>query len=173
MINPILNNQHVRQYLLYGSIAAVFYIIPYIIFLIRDEYEEFYFLFIGTGLFMFAIFFYTLRLIKQPYDKKRTLSMIFAGHLATLVGVLMCTILVVIIFLIFHPDLFSTPSPDTIVKDMPAHMRSNQPLEVLMPIMFTTILANFGVGSFISIVSAYAGKLNQTKDKAISLETHI
>ena len=97
MINPLLNKQHLRQYLLYGSAAAVVYIIPYIIFLMRNEYENFYILFIGSGLFMLAIFIYTLKLIRQPYDKKRTLSMIFAGHLATITGVLIAAFLVVII----------------------------------------------------------------------------
>lgn len=173
MINPILNKQHIRQYLLYGSIAAVFYIIPFIIFLTRNQYENFYILFIGTGLFMAVIFYYTLRLIKQPYDKKRTLSMIFAGHLATLTGILIASILVIVIFLFFFPDLFSTTSPDKIVEDLPAAMRSNKPAGVLLPILFITTLANFGVGSFISIVGAYAGKLNQTKDKPVSLETRI
>lgn len=170
MINPLLNKQHLRQYLFYGSAAAIVYIVPYIIFLSRNEYEDFYMLFIGSGLFMLSIFIYTLKLIRQPYDKRRTLSMIFAGHLATMTGVLIAAILVVILFRFFFPHLFSTTPPGKVVEDLPAAMRSNKPAGVLFPILFITTLGNFGVGSFISIVAAYAGKLNQTEDKPISLE---
>jgi hypothetical protein len=173
MINPLLNKQHLRQYLLYGSAAALVYIIPYLIFLIQNEYENFYILFIGSGLFMLAIFIYTLKLIRQPYDKKRTLSMIFAGHFATITGVLIAAVLVVIIFLFFFPNVFTTTQPDKIVEDLPAAMRSDKPSGVLFPILFITTLGNFGVGSFISLITAYAGKLNQTKDEPVSLETRI
>lgn len=99
--------------------------------------------------------------------------MIFAGHLATLTGVLIAAVLVILIFLFFFPHLFSTTPPDKVVEDLPATMRSNKPAGVLFPILFITTLGNFGVGSFISIIAAYAGKLNQTKDKPISLETNV
>ncbi|TMI93658.1 MAG: hypothetical protein E6H08_10170 [Bacteroidetes bacterium] len=173
MINPLLNKQHLKQYFLYGSAAALVYIIPYIIFLIRNDYENFYILFIGSGLFMLTIFIYTLKLIRQPYDKKRTLSMIFSGHLATITGVLIATVLVVMIFFFFFPNVFTTTHPDQIVEDLPAAMRSGKPSGILFPILFITTLGNFGVGSFISLITAYAGKLNQTKDEPVSLETRI
>ena len=173
MINPLLNKQHLRQYLLYGLAAAVVYIIPYIIFLIRNDYENFYLLFVGSGLFMLAIFIYTLKLIRQPYDKKRTLSMIFAGHFATITGVLIAAFLVITILSLFFPHLFTTTYADKIVKDLPPAMRSGKPSGVLFPILFITTLGNFGVGSFISLITAYAGKLNQTKDEPVSLETRI
>ena len=173
MRNPLLDKRHLKEYVIYCLIAAVAYIVPYLIFLTRGDYEDFYYLFLGAGLFMLAIFYYCFHLLRKPYDKNRALSMTISGHFTTITGIAISCFFVVILFSFFYPGVYSSLPPDKVIKDLPATMQTNKPLGVLFPILFVTILGNFGVGSFISIITAYAGKLNQTKEKAVPLETNI
>ena len=173
MKNPTFDRKHIMEYLLYGSIAAVLYMIPVLIFLSDNKFETLYYLYIGCGLFMAAIFFYTYRLLSHRYDEKRAVSMLMAGHLATLTGIIISCILVFVAMLFFFPDLFSRMSSDQIIPGAPAQSRTGHPSELLLMILATATLGNFFVGSFISVIVAYAGKRDQTRDKPAHLETHI
>jgi hypothetical protein len=173
MINPLIDKRHLMEYLFYGIMAGIAFIIPVIIFLTHNDYENFYYLFIGSALFMFVILFYCIRLSSRSYDKKRAVSMMIAGHAATFAGVYFSCMFTVISFLFFNPALFSPMHPDKVVENSTPWMQPDKPVELLFIILSVATIANFSVGSFISIVTAYASKVNQTKDKAVPLETHI
>ena len=173
MINPLIDRRHLLEYLIYGAAAGIAFTIPVIIFLTQNSYENFYYLFMGSGLFMFVILFYCVQLSRRSFDKKRAVSMMIAGHIATLVGVYFSCVLSAISFLLFHPALFSAKSPDRVVENVTPWMSPDRPIELLFIILSVAIIANFSVGSFISVVTAYASKVNQTKDKAVPLETNI
>lgn len=173
MKNPVFNRQHIREYFSYGSIAAILYAVPVWMFLARNNYEYFYFLYIGIGLFMFTIFFYALRLVNRPYDRKRAVSMLIAGNLATLAGVVIASLLVIASFFFFHPNLFSITPTGSLLQDAPSTAQPGRPSELLFMIMLLTIFANTSVGSFVSVITAYVGKRNQTGDKPASLEKNI
>ena len=173
MKNPIFDRRHITEYLTYGFIAALLYMIP-VIFLLRSRnYENFYYLYIGTGLFMCVIFYYAFRLLYRPYDKKRAVTMLVAGNLATIAGIIISLIFVVIATWIFYPNLFSAPASSEVLLNAPPQNEPNLPSGFLVMIMMATIVANFGVGTAISVVTAYAGKRNQTKDQPAELTTHV
>lgn len=173
MKNPVFNHQHVREYFINGLLAAVLYVIPVFFFLAQKKYEDFYYLYAGTGLFMFAIFFYALRLVSRPYDSKRAVSMLIAGNLATLAGVFISVILVIIGFFFYFPDIFSVTPTSSLLQDAPSTIQPARPSGLLFMILILTVFGNTAVGSFVSVVTAYVGKKNQTMDKPASLEQHI
>ena len=173
MQNPIFDRRHKREYLLFGFMAAIAYILPVLWFLYRNRYENLYYLFIGCALFMAVIFSYAYKLIYRPYDKKRAVSMLIAGGIASVVGVIISVILVIIVFLFFFPHLFSVMPADKVMQDSPAQLDQNRPTGLLVMIIATAVLGNFGVGAFISVVTAYAGKRDQRGDKPVSLETEV
>ena len=173
MKNAVFNRQHIMEYVLYGSLAAILYIIPVFLFLGQKKYEDFYFLYIGTCLFMFAIFFYALRLVKRPYDSKRAVAMLIAGNLATLSGVVISIVLVIVGFFFYYPDIFSITPTASLIQDSPSTVQPIHPSGLLLMILILTIFGNTAVGAFVSVVTAYVGKKNQTSDEPASLKKAI
>jgi hypothetical protein len=173
MKNPVFNRQHIREYFSYGLLAALLYMIPVLLFLSHKKYENFYYIYTGIGLFMFTIFFYALRLVNRPYDSKRAVSMLIAGNLATLAGVFMAVLMVIVSFFFFFPDVFSVTPTESLVQNAPSTIQPNRPSGLLFMLMILTVFGNTSVGAFVSVVTAYVGKKNQTRDKPASLEAHI
>ena len=173
MRNPIINRLHLKEYFLYGALASVAFMLPVLYFLYQNKYENMYYLFIGCALFMAVIFYYNYKLLDRPYDKKRAVSMLLSSHLAILAGVIISSILIFVAFLFFFPNLFSDMHTDRIVEDAPAQVEAYKPTGLMMMVMAVNILGNFSAGSFISVITTYAGKRDQTKDRPAPLETNI
>ncbi len=150
MKNPIFNRQHIKEYFGYGLLAAILYAVPVWFFFSKGIYQDLYFIYIGIGLFMFTIFSYAIRLLNRPYDKKRAVSMLIAGNFATLAGVLIAFILV------GGGSFFFQPTRG-----------------LLFMIMVITIFGNISVGAFVSVITAYVGKKDQTQDEATHLDKQI
>lgn len=173
MQNPVFDKKHFLEYFIYGIIAAAVYMVTVILFLRHDKYEDFYYLFIGNGLFMAVIFSYAFKLIYRVYHRKRAASMLIAGNLATISGVIIAALFVIIVFLFFFPNLFSQVSAAKELKDAPSTVMYHTPAEFLFLILTNNFLGNLGVGAFISVITSYAGKLDQTKDKQAAIDPQI
>ncbi|SRR5260221_10967846 len=161
MKNPVFNKQHITEYFTYGFIAAVAYIIPVLFFLKHNEYQNFYYLYIGNGLFMVVIFSYAYRLVYHPYDKKRAVTMLIAGNMATLAGIIISLVFDTLSILFFFPGLVSSLPIDKIVEGAPGTIQLKHPGGLLSMIAIDAVIGNGGMGALISVVTAYAGKLNQ------------
>ncbi|MEP6674792.1 MAG: hypothetical protein ABJA78_06545 [Ferruginibacter sp.] len=163
MQNPVFDRQHIREYFVYGSIAAVLYMIPVWFFLADAEYKNLYYLFIGIALFMLTILCYAYKLVYRPYERKRSVAMLTAGHLATISGIAIALLLVLISVLIFFPHL-SIPLPaDSILKGAPATLQPHRPSGLLFMLLAVTAIGNAGVGSFISVATSYAGRRGRSE----------
>jgi hypothetical protein len=55
---PVVNRRHVREYFMYGIIAAIVYLLPTLYLLIENKYQNLYLLFVGNALFMGVNFYY-------------------------------------------------------------------------------------------------------------------
>jgi hypothetical protein len=165
MRNPTFDKQHLTEYFLFGLLGAVLYSIPLEFFLYSDKYDNFYYLYIGVGLFMAAIFYHTYRLIDRPYDKNRAVSMMMSGLLTTVTGVILASIIAFISVFIFFPDLFSTHQVINMVQGAPATGQPRYPFDLLFMILGVTIIMNMLVGAFVAVMTSYATKRDQTQDK--------
>jgi hypothetical protein len=173
MKNPTFNRQHIREYLLYGLMAAVVYMLPVIYYLYNNRYENLYYLYIGCALFMGVIFYYNYKLLDRKYDKRRAVSMLISGHLATLAGIVISCLLAFIAVYIAFPELLSSDSNRQVLPNAHETNQVSRPSYLLLMILSTATIGNFAVGAFISVIVTYAGKRDQTKDKPANLEMHI
>lgn len=173
MKNPTFDRKHLLEYLLYGFIGAFLYTIPLFFYLKSNRYENSYYLYIGNALFFLAVFFYNVRLLYRPYDKRRAVSMLMAGHLVTLAGIILSVVCCLVMMLLFYKGLFAARPVDTLLANAPANSEMHHPSDWLFMIFINAIICNFGAGSLISVLVSYAGKKNQTKDKPAHLEMEI
>ncbi len=173
MKNPVFNRQHIREYLAYGTLAGALYATPVLLFFSRGVYADLYFIYIGLGLFMFTIFSYALKLVNRPYDRKRAVSMLIAGNFATICGVVAAFLIVGFGFLFFFPDVFALKPVAATISNAPATIQPRRPSGLLFMIMIITIFGNISVGSFVSVITAYVGKKDQTADKPAHLDVNL
>jgi len=127
----------------------------------------------GCGLFMAAIFFYCYRLLYRPYSGKRAVSMLLSGILTTITGIIIAVIAIFIEMWIAFPNLFGSLPSEEIIAGAPATNKAGNPGKLLLMILTTAFIGNFAVGAFISVVTSYAGKIDQRKDEPARLETNI
>lgn len=173
MKNFLLNRKHLVEYVIYGLIGTVLYSIFLLIFLADHKYENFYLLFIGNFLFVAVMGFYTYTLINRPFEGKRTVSMLIAGHMALVAGIVMSALVVLICGLIYFPGIFSAVHPDEIIPGAPTNVDVMRPSGLIFMLEANVILVSGGSASFLIVVFAYVAKRNQTRDKPTSLETYV
>jgi multisubunit Na+/H+ antiporter MnhC subunit len=171
--NPLYNRKHIIEYLLYGLFAAIVYIIPVLFFLKDSRYENFYYLYIGNALFAGMITWHAFQLLYRPYDGKRSVTMLVAGNLTVLTGILICCIFIWIAMFMYSPELFSKTATANILRDAPPTIQPHMPAQLSFMLMLNAIVVNFGTGAFVSVIMSYAGKRNQTKDKPTPLNKQV
>jgi len=91
--------------------------------------------------------------------------MLFAGHLATLTGIVIAAITTFILVWSYYPGLFGRVPVEKVLPGAASQSQLHPQTYLLMMIMITATIGNFATGSFISIVVSYAGKRDQTKDE--------
>jgi len=122
---------------------------------------------------MATIFYYNFHLISHPYDGRRAVSMLIAGHLATLVGTILSAVVVTILMFVFFPDLFSTHPSGEVLAQANTEAKTPYPSGFLFMILLDVILGNASVGSFASILTSYVNKRNQTKDRPANIGNRV
>jgi hypothetical protein len=170
---PVLNKRHVKEYFIYGIVAAIAYLIPTLYLLFENKYQNLYLLFVGNALFMGVIFYYNFYLAGHPYDSKRAVSMLMAGHLATLVGTIISAVVVTIFMFILFPDLFSAHPANEVLAQSNSEARTAYPSGFLFMVLLDVILGNASVGSFATILTSYVNKKNQTRDEPADVKNRV
>ncbi len=173
MKNPLFDRRHFKEYIGYGAIATIVYVTMLMIFLLNSKYENLYLVYIGNFLFIAVIGYYTLTLVKRQYEGKRAVSMLVAGHLALIAGIILSIISVIICVAIFHPALFTAISPNELLEGAPPSVSITHPTGLIFLLEANIILVSGGASSFLVVIFSYAAKRNQTKDKPASLAKHI
>jgi hypothetical protein len=173
MKNPLFGTKHLLEYLTYGSAAAFLYCIMFYFHISDRSYQSSYLLYIGNMLFCLPILLYNIKLFGKPYDKKRTVTMLIASHIASLAGTVLSVILSVLLMLMYYPDMLSSTPDGSGLANAPEMTQMQRPTGWLFMIVINALLLNFSAGSFISIVTSYAGKKDQTKDKPAHLGKHV
>ena len=171
MKNSLYNRKHIREYLSYGLLAAIAYIIPVWIFFFNADYNRIGIIFLGSILFMFSIMMYVIRLSNRRPEYKSSWMMIIASHFAILAGIGFSIWFTTILCFIYIPGFLSGNSRD-ILGDAPAGLNyKNWSLITLLYLCAT--VENFGAAGFMAILGPYVFKRNQTKDKTAILDPHI
>jgi hypothetical protein len=172
MTNPLYNKKHRSEYFISGIVATALYTVFLVLFLEDHQYQNFYYLFIGNFLFVAVIGYYTYSLINRPFEGKRSVSMLIAGHLALVTGIMVSIMTVLICGVIYFPGVFSTVSPEKLLPGAPSSIKVVRPAGLILMLEANVILVSGGAASFLIVIFSYAAKRNQTKDKPTPLENY-
>ncbi|MBV9988384.1 MAG: hypothetical protein JO301_11955 [Chitinophagaceae bacterium] len=169
MKSPLLNKRHVTQYLTYGALAALGYLAGALVFIIHNNFDYTWWLYVGNVLFMFFIFLYARALTVKKEDKLSAMTMLMAGHSATITGIVLACVLTLISLFVIQPGIV-TSAPAQPLAEAPAQVVPDKGgTGIAFMIFINATIVNFCIGSFISLISSYAIKRNQTKDKPAPL----
>ena len=156
MQDPVFDRRHLREYLVYGTIAGILYTVPVWFFLHKATYQASGIAYIGCILFMFVILIYSIRLNQRKSDYQSAWRMIVAGHMAVLAGIIISVFLSILLCLIYIPGFLGGNKPAENNIDTTSAIQA---------IFLTATVGNFGVGAFISLLCSYVIKPNQTTDE--------
>lgn len=159
----LYNRQHMREYITYGAISAVAYIIPVWIFFLIKDYNYLGIIYFGSALFMFVIMAYAYKLSGRRPEYKSAWMMIKATHLAAIAGIVFSVLLTTLLCFIYIPGFLSGES-DNILKDAPEGL-NNHNWSLLGLLYLCATIENMGAGGFMGVLGPYVFKRNQTKDE--------
>lgn len=154
MENPSSGRKYWRQYLAYGGVAALCYIIPCFLFIKSDAFSGGWTLYIGNALFMVTILIYSLKLSRRKPNEERGQDAFVAGLLASLVGTVVSCLLIVLLLVFFAPHVFTAAPSTAIGQTSPPQILAND-TELLFMLFSNAILANFLMGAFVSLIISF------------------
>jgi hypothetical protein len=156
---------HWKSYVPFGGIAAMAYCIPVIFFLRDANYTESWLLFVGNFLFLFPVMLSLFQFNKQRKQNASSVSMLAAGHITTITGILISCVLCFVLLLLFVPGLFQPGIPEKVLTHSPANTIHGKTNGLGFMIFADGIFGNMSTGSFITIIYSFSLKGDQTKEK--------
>lgn len=142
----------VKSFLIYSIISSVVYLIPAIIFIERETYTSIWLLYLGNAFFLCSIFAFMV-IYKRPTDKNTMkLFMVYAGHIVSVLGILISCLLLLVIIFIVKPSFFQTN-----VQNISGGINLGFSLFV------NAVIGNISAGSFASIITSYITRSNYTQ----------
>lgn len=149
---------HWQRYLAYAIVAAILFAIPVIFYLIKANYTQAWLLYLGNFLFLFVITAFLFSFNKRRKHDASTISMLTAGHITTLMGVviacLLCLILVLVLGVSEHKVLAQAPA--NTIKGKAGGMN--------FIIFANAVFGNIVAGSTASIIFPFVLKRDQTRE---------
>jgi len=162
------DKQHIKEYLLYGTLAAILFAVPVWYFLYKADYLNSWMVYSGSIFFMFVIILYCIKLSKREPEYQSTWMMVIVSHFAVLTGIVLSVILSLILCFIYIPDFMTGHSSSSFLENAPTYANPKN-IGTLFQIFIPATVENFGVGGFIAVLAPYVFKRNQTKDRAAPL----
>src|ERR1700754_1619424 len=92
-----------KPYLIYGLLGAVVYCIPVTVFLSNPAFSQGWLLYLGNLLFHFVIVAFLFGFNKKRSENASTLAMLTAGHITTLMGLVISCVLAFLLLVIMVP----------------------------------------------------------------------
>jgi hypothetical protein len=157
MASLVFDKQHIRDYFVCGIIAAAVYTAPLLFLLRQRMYENLYYLYFGNFLFMLTIGIYAGMIRHRQYEKKRTVSMMIAGHLATVTGIVFACAFSLLAIKLAAPVFRDLPLTDGMVQDRSPELYNGY-RHLSWMVIINAMIANAVVGSFISLMISYGMK---------------
>ncbi len=154
----MFKKEYLVSYIKWGVVAAFIYCIFMISFIKSDTFGGTYLLYIGNVLFLVVIALYMLSFNKSKGENASTQTMTAAGHIATIIGIIISCIVAVIVVTVFLPS-------DPVMENAPAGTGTGKTHGLIFMVFMNTVIGNLAGGSFASIILPFTARRNQTKDK--------
>jgi hypothetical protein len=153
---------HWRHYLKYGFLASLLYCAAVSFFCRDATFTETWLLFAGNLVYLIIIAASLFSFNRQRKNDASTVSMLAAGHITTITGILLSCIFCFIILLIYVPGLLHKGAAGKLLIDEPVTMGHGKTNGLIFMIYMSIIVGNFVSGFTASIILSFILKRNQT-----------
>ena len=169
-MTTIFKDHPILSYLKFSILASLLYVITAFMFIRDDSFASSWILYLGNMLFAFiiAIFIYTYNLRLHQNAKAQT--MIFAGHITAVLGILISCLLIFIIFLLYKPGIFHVMNNNPVsLQNSPPTLQGNG--HGLMLVLFlNAVIGNISASSFMSIILPFTAKKYQKSNSGHEMQ---
>jgi len=156
----MFKNHPVKSYLIYSVIAALLYSVVAYLFIRNQTFTSSWILYIGNALFGCCIAVFVISYNKKRRENASVGTMIAAGHITTVMAVIIVCIISLLLFLLI--SYVSHPSQQTeVLSNAPPQMESGERHQFLLSLFMNAIIGNVAAGSFVSLIISYAAKRDQ------------
>lgn len=155
MRNSVFDADHLKDYALFGTLAGIFFAMTVWFFLYNADYTQTWIMFIGSAFFMFVIMLFVIKLHSQDYSEEGAKSIVYAGHLSMISGIIVSVILCLYLTDSYKGQVLARQHISLRVFNV----NSLDFFRLFLPGIFVAFLA----GSFISLMMGYASKWIQPK----------
>lgn len=153
-----------KSTILAGGLAAVLFCIPAFVFIKQADYTQAWLLFLGAGLFFFAMAYHTYSESRKRGGNESTVALIFESHVATLVGVIIASVICFILLSIFIPGYLQSGATDKVLENQPSNSVTDKTEGLSLKVFMGSTILAFAGGSIAGITIPFYAKRNQTKD---------
>jgi amino acid transporter len=161
----MLQKVNIRATIITALIAAVLFCVPAAIYISKASYRATWLLYLGSFLFFITIWVHTMMDSHRRKDNESTVALVFASHVATIAGIVLCCITCFILLTLMVPGYLQPGTPGKVLTGEPANSLVDKTDGLSFDIFFAATFINFSVGSFTGIVLPFALKRNQTRDR--------
>ena len=165
----MLKNHSIKSYLVYSAIAALLYSVAAYILIRNETFDSSWILYIGNALFGCCIVTFIVLYNKKRKENASTGTMITAGHITTVMGVIIACIITLLLFFLVHGVQHSIQQTD-VLNDTPPQMESGKRHQFLLALFMNAVIGNISVGSFVSLIVSYAVKRDQKGNTSVKTE---
>lgn len=145
-------------------IAAILFVIPVFFYLKFPGYGDTWLVYLGSFLFFLVIVIHVLFFNKVRGENANTVTMVFASHMVTILGVIFACLFSFILLTIMVPGYLNHGPAGKVTPDTPANEIFDKTNGLSFRIFMGASLMNFAFGSFVSFVFPFSIKKNQTRD---------
>src|SRR5258708_1995073 len=169
----MFKNADWSHYLIYAFLAAIIYCIPVFIFLNDTSYTRAWLLYTGNALFLFTMVTFLLSFNRKRNKNASSMSMLGAGLITTVAGIMISCLLCFLLLSIMVPGLFHAGTPEKVLTNAPANTVQDKAKGLLFMIFGSATIGNFAAGLFVCIIFPFAIKGDQTKEKVPSEQARL
>lgn len=153
-----------RSTIIASSIAAILFATAAGVFIYRADYIDSWILYLGSVMFFFTIAYFTAFTSRKRGWNESTVSLVFAAHVATILGILISVGLCFILLVIMTPHFILPGAAERELINEPATQLRGVTDGLVFKVMFAATVANFCGGSIGGITIPFYSKRNQMKD---------
>ena len=156
----MFKNHSVKSYLVYSVCAALLYSIFAYLFIRNQIFNSSWLLYIGNALFACCVAVFIILFNKKRKENASTATMIVAGHIVTITGIIIACIICLFLFLLMS-DISHPLQQADVLNNAPPQMESGKRNQFLLSLFLNAIIGNLSFGAFTSLIISYSVKRDQ------------
>ena len=159
----MFKTHNLKQYMVYGIVAAILYCIPVTFYLKNVTWSQSWLLYLGNALFMMMIASFLLIFNRRRNKNASSMSMMKGGVTVTVLGIVISCVICALLLTIMIPGLFHA-RPEKILTGEPANSVPDKAHGPVYLVFFNALMGNISTGLFVCIIFPFTLKGDQTKE---------